>query len=246
MAEIAADPDEAGRPDVRPALPRGLFAEMGTRASDLAYARLLGLIVDLQLAPGSFVNEAALAESLGFGRMPVREAIARLAAEGFLNTLPRRGTVVVELSIEEARQLFEAREALQCGLARIAARRCRSPEPGSRPVELSIELRDLVDRAESARDVADPEQFLLADCEVHLGLCRLAGNRWLSGPTQQLLLHNLRFWRHYFRAVPTRKASMVSHLDALAAVEAGDEDAAERAMREHLTHSRALLDALFR
>lgn len=246
MAERAADPTGADQLDVRPALPRGLLNKMGTRASDHAYARLLGLIVDLQLAPGSLVNEASLAEALGFGRTPVREAVARLATEGFLDTLPRRGTVVVELSIEAARQLFEAREALQCGLARIAARRCRSPEAGGRPTELFNGLRELVERAESARDEADPEQFLLADCEVHLGLCRLAGNRWLSGPTEQLLLQNLRFWRHYFRAQPNRQASMVSHLDALAAVQAGDEDAAELAMREHLARSRALLDALFR
>jgi DNA-binding GntR family transcriptional regulator len=228
------------------ALPRGLLDGLGTRASDLAYAALLAQIVDLQLEPGSFVNELALAETLGFGRMPVREAIARLASDGFLRTLPRRGTVVVELSIEAARQLFEAREAMQCGLARIAARRYRSPQSGSLPAELVAELGSLIERAEAARDEADPEQFLLRDCEVHLGLCRIAGNGWLSGPTQQLLLHNLRFWRRYFRAQPERQTSMVSHLDLLAAVSAGDEDAAEAAMREHLTRSRALLDALFR
>lgn len=233
-----------GEPAGPPALPRGLLDGLGTRASDQAYARLLELIVNLRLEPGGFVNEAALAETLDLGRMPVREAIARLAAEGFLNTLPRRGTVVVELSVEAARQLFEAREALQCGLARIAARRCQGAEAG--PHQQMAELRASIESVEAARAEGDAETFLLRDCEVHLGLNRLAGNRWLSGPTQQLLLHNLRFWRHYFRAQPNRQASMVSHLDLLAAVSAGHEDGAETAMREHLSRSRALLDALFR
>ncbi|HSP38897.1 MAG TPA: hypothetical protein VLR26_14220 [Frankiaceae bacterium] len=84
---------------------------------------------------------------------------------------------------------------------------------------MAAELRELVELAEEAREGADPEQFLLSDCE---------------------------FWRHYFRAQPDRHASMVSHLDPLAAVRAGDEDAAERAMPEHLARSRVLLDALFR
>jgi DNA-binding GntR family transcriptional regulator len=237
VAEAPARPVTAGLPD-------GLREAVGTRASDVAHLRLLEAVVDLRLAPGSVVNEAALAESLGLGRMPVREAIARLAADGFLLTLPRRGTVVVDLSLEAARQLFEARDALQCGIARIAARRAGGGSAD--PVSALEELRVRVRAAEQARDGTDPEAFLLADCEVHLALVRLANNGWLAHPTQQLLLHNLRFWRHYFRAQPDRQASMVSHVDLLEAVERGDEDAAEAAMREHLTRSRGLLDALFR
>jgi DNA-binding GntR family transcriptional regulator len=86
------------------------------RASEIAYNELLGRIVDLRLPPGSVINEKAMGVELGIGRMPVREAIARLATGRFLTVLPRRGAVVSPIGLTDVLDMFEAREAIECGV----------------------------------------------------------------------------------------------------------------------------------
>ena len=56
------------------------------------------MIVTLKLAPGASVSEAALAQALGIGRTPIREALHRLAREGLVSILPRRGIIVTEIN----------------------------------------------------------------------------------------------------------------------------------------------------
>src|SRR4051794_29632429 len=92
------------------------------RASDLAYQRLREMILDLRLPPGVIVNEQELSAQLELGRMPVREAIARLAADRFVIVHPRRNTQVAAISLNDIRSIFDAREAVECGMAYIAAR----------------------------------------------------------------------------------------------------------------------------
>ena len=93
------------------------------RASDIAYSTLLSMILDLRLSPGTFVNEQSLADDIGLGRVPVREALGRLATDRFITVLPRRGTVVTPLALDDVLDMFEAREAIECGVAYIAATR---------------------------------------------------------------------------------------------------------------------------
>jgi len=131
---------------------------MGERASDAAYRVLLEMITDLRLAPGTFINEQALASELEFGRMPVREALAQLAKDRFVTILPRRGTVVTAMALEDVLDMFEAREAVECGIAYIAATRATKDDLAS--------LRRLVDTVNRDRDVTDSEQFLKDDHAV--------------------------------------------------------------------------------
>ena len=65
----------------------------------------------------------------------------------------------------------------------------------------------------------------------------------LQDAADRLLLHNLRFWRMYWASRPAQHATMISHGSLLAALEAGDPEQAEKAMREHLVASRQLLRA---
>jgi DNA-binding GntR family transcriptional regulator len=64
------------------------------RASDNAYQVIRSMILDLRLAPGAFLNEQALAKEIGFGRVPVREALARLSQDRFITVIPHRGNEV--------------------------------------------------------------------------------------------------------------------------------------------------------
>jgi DNA-binding GntR family transcriptional regulator len=205
------------------------------RASDTAYHQLRDRILDLRLPPGTVVNEQTVAAELGLGRMPVREALARLALDRFVIVQPRRATVVTAPSLEDVVDMFDAREAIECGVAHIAARRATKED-------LAI-LRGLVEAADRARAGSRSEDFLRDDHAVHVHLAHMLRNPLLQDAADRLLLHNLRFWRSYWAARPAQQATMISHDDLLTALEAGDADAAEAAMREHIAQSRQLLQA---
>jgi DNA-binding GntR family transcriptional regulator len=205
------------------------------RASDTAYEELRERILDLRLPPGTVVHEQSLAAELGLGRMPVREALARLAVDRFVTVQPRRGTIVTAPSLEDVAAMFDAREAIECGVAHIAARRAT-------PEDLAT-LGRLIAAADRAREGTDHEAFLRDDHAVHVFLVHLVHNPLLQDAADRLLLHNLRFWRSYWATRPARMTTMISHADLLAALQKGDPDAAEAAMREHLARSRQLLHA---
>src|SRR5205823_2770820 len=78
-----------------------------------AYLYLRGKILSGELGPGSAVSEVSIARELGNSRGPLREAIRRLTAEGFLQPAPAGGSVVVNFSRRDVAELYELREALE-------------------------------------------------------------------------------------------------------------------------------------
>src|SRR6185295_5821220 len=78
------------------------------------------MIVTLQLAPGASVSETELAQSLGIGRTPIREALQRLAREGLVAILPRRGVIVSEINVKKQLRLLEVRRELERSFERSA------------------------------------------------------------------------------------------------------------------------------
>ncbi len=207
------------------------------RASDTAYEELRERILDLRLQPGTVVHEQALATELGLGRMPVREALARLAVDRFVTVQPRRGTIVTAPSLEDVADMFDAREAIECGVAHIAAR-CATPD------DLAT-LERLIAAADRAREGTDHEAFLRDDHAVHVFLVHLVHNPLLQDAADRLLLHNLRFWRSYWTSRPAQHSAMISHSELLLALEARDADAAEGAMRRHIAESLVLVQSSF-
>jgi len=207
------------------------------RASDQAYEALLEKILGLNLPPGSMVNEQALARELQLGRGPVREALARLVGDQLVEVLPRRGALVAPLNLEIVMSIFDAREAVECGIAHVVARKATAAQLG--------QLRRLVEATETAKAGADVETFLQQDCTVHRYLLEMMGNHLLDAAGERLIQHNLRFWRTFFATSPAEVSTMVSHLPLLAALEAHDSLAAEEAMRDHLNAARQLLKSTF-
>jgi DNA-binding GntR family transcriptional regulator len=195
------------------------------------------MILDLRIPPGAVVHEQQLAAEIGFGRMPVREALARLVTDRFISVMPRRGTVVAGLGLQDVLDMFEAREAIECGVAYIAARRASDEDLAT--------LRTLIAAADRSREVADPVTFLRDDHEIHVLLVHMVNNELLQDAADRLLQHNLRFWRSYWSSRPAKVASMFSHAALLEALEARDPLGAEQAMREHLLASRQLLMSAF-
>src|SRR4051812_36344018 len=80
-------------------------------------------IVRLELPPGAFIDKTALCERLGVSRFPVSEALGRLAAEGFVEILPQRGTLVARIRLADVREAMFIRRALEADAIRTLAAR---------------------------------------------------------------------------------------------------------------------------
>src|ERR1039457_7721624 len=123
------------------------------------YAGLLGLVVGGRLGPGEHLVETELARQLGVSRQPVREALHRLEAEGWVDLRPSQGAFVPVPTDQEVDELLDVRELLEAEMARLAA---RSPS-----ADAVARLRAIWQAGEVAVGAGDPELIVTANNEFH-------------------------------------------------------------------------------
>ncbi len=188
--------------------------------ADQAYDAVETLVVTLALAPGTVFSEATLSESIGIGRTPLREALQRLAAEGLIVAMPRRGMRVTEIDLAGFRGLLDTRRVLDGLIAERAARRA-TPEQRS---ALEGATTDLLEAASAG----DLEAYLRADRAGDEVLAEAARNPFAARAVAPLHVHCRRFWTAYqHEGDITRSAAL--HGDLAAAVLEADEAAAANA-----------------
>lgn len=128
-------------------------------------------IIAGRLRPGDRLVERELAERFEVSRVPVREAIRALVAEGFVLFESARRTVVRRLTRTDVKELFELREALEVYAAGLAAERAT-------PAALA-ELRALLDESARATEADDAEAITDINTRFHDRILALAGNTLL-------------------------------------------------------------------
>jgi GntR family transcriptional regulator, rspAB operon transcriptional repressor len=184
-------------------------------------------IVTMRIRPGEMLSEQDLAGQLGVSRQPVREAFIKLGEAGLVRILPQRGTLVVKISrnaVEDARFI---REAVECAVAREAARLAR-------PAQITA-MRDCLVQQRRAARARDAEAFFTLDEEFHRLLAEAAErpSAWRVVEDVKAQMDRVRFL-NMSESIPMR--TVIAQHDAIAeAIKAGDPDAAEAAMRAHLT-----------
>jgi branched-chain amino acid transport system substrate-binding protein len=102
--------------------------DSATRASDKVESELIKMIISLQLAPGSMINEAELTKTLKCGRTPLREALLRLSQENLIVSIPRRGMFVAELDLMNFVKLIEAASLIESFSTYLAVEQCSNDE----------------------------------------------------------------------------------------------------------------------
>ena len=187
------------------------------------------LVVTGELPPGSRIVEDRLAERLGVSRNPVREALQALAAEGFVEILPRRGAVVAQITAEQAEDLFDVRTALEPLAARLAARRADA--------DGTARLREVLERAREATDQGELDLLAAYNTEFHSLVVELSGNDYLG----LLVSPMARRVQWVFRTSAATRAphSWTEHEELLRAIASGDEEYAEAVARSHVAAARA-------
>src|SRR4051812_39778432 len=147
---------------------------------DKAYLYLRTRILSGELPPGAALSEASIARELGNSRGPLREAIRRLTAEGFLRQSPTGGSVVVEFSRRDVAELYELREALEVyAVGRAAENKVRDSEAETmeRTVDDVLLLRDALEASGEAHLAPEEMRRLIrVDLQFHTLLVRAAAN----------------------------------------------------------------------
>jgi DNA-binding GntR family transcriptional regulator len=192
------------------------------------YEALVELVVGGALPPGQHLVESGLARQLGVSRQPVREALHRLEAEGWIDLRPGQGAFVHVPTDREVDQLLDVRELLEGATARLAAR-AATPEAVA---TLRATWREGVAAVESG-DVA---RTVAANNDFHAAVAEIAGNAVLA-QLSEIVGRRVRWY--YRKVAPARgHESWSEHAELLAAIEAGDEDQAAALARVHTERTR--------
>jgi DNA-binding GntR family transcriptional regulator len=190
--------------------------------AETAYLEIRSLIVALELAPGSLIDERELVARLGMSRTPVREAIRRLAQEGLVEVYPRRGMFVTPVDVRELARLSEVRAVLEPEAARWAAERATEAE--------REELARLLEEIDGSGET----DLMQLDERIHRAVYQAAHNDLLAATLEQYYVLALRMWSMAGDRAHDLADAVEAHAALLEAILEEDGDRAAEAMRGHV------------
>ena len=197
-------------------------------ATDRAYEFTKGRVLDSTFAGGELITEGEVADALGMSRTPVREAFLRLAGEGLLRLYPKRGALVVPVSIAEVDAVMETRMLVE----RFALDKVLAGGPATR-------IADALDAAIAEQELraaeGDADGFVAVDREFHTTFVTAAGNPIIIGLYDSLRDRQRRMIITSLLIDTKRIASiLVEHRALAAAIRDGDLERAQTVLEAHL------------
>jgi DNA-binding GntR family transcriptional regulator len=223
---MAQRPHQGTQPELVPQVGDGLQSVKRQTLADSVYVQLKTAIMRGRLRDGTELKQGELAAQLGVSRVPVREALRRLQAEHLVVAEPFQCFVVTSLSSDQVMELLELREELEV----FALKRTMASDLKEQRVQAAKAA------AKSLSLSQEDELWLAADREFH---------RELNGPTTAVatIIEDVRERVHrYYLSAPAllqrRREVLKEHSTILAALDTGDEDALEHAIRHHVRATR--------
>jgi DNA-binding GntR family transcriptional regulator len=208
-----------------------------------AYRYIQGKILSGEFAAGDVISELALARDIGISRTPIREAIGQLTADGFLEQVAGRGTVVKRPTRADIVELYELREALEVYAVGKVARNGLPEGDSVRLIKLCDDVLALANELNKSGDrrlnAAQMEQFIATDLHFHLLLLRAAGNHRILKVVRgtRLLIRIFAMRREGHSAIELQQIYGY-HRGILEAVCASDSVLASQLCGEHIQASR--------
>lgn len=203
--------------------------------AEKAYDALHGAIVSGDIAPGERLRIESLAAMLGMSHLPIREAIRRLESDGLVAHVPHRGASVVALSLDDLRELYDARLLLEPAIIRRSAASFNESDAAVARAAL-----DRQTAAEEARAVADG---WTAHTEFHAALYEPSKAHWLLHFVRPLWDSSQRYRMAVtpLRSDERRREAHAEHLQLLDACLAGDGERAAHVLYNHLVKTANLV-----
>ncbi len=230
-----AIPTEYSPAPSAPVKPRSAPIQRQTIAS-MAVEALRERILRGDYPDGEPLRQDALAEELGVSRIPVREALRQLEAEGLVTFNPHRGAVVSSLSLAEIEELFELRADIECELLRRAIPRMNA-EQLERATDVLDEFQDALEAGESAR-------WGPLNWHFHAALYAPAERKVTMGVLQKLHQHSDRYFRMQVLLAHGGEKANEEHREIIGAVRKKDVKTAMQLMRAHILGAGCSLLAL--
>ncbi|BCQ26692.1 FCD domain-containing protein [Caballeronia sp. NK8] len=201
--------------------------------SDEIYERIYLAILEHRLTPGTKLAEERLASIFKASRARVREALSKLAYEQIVEVFPKRGWFVAKPSVEQARDVFEARRLIEPAVMRRLA--------NSMTDEKRAALKEHLDKEINARKVEDKRAIIRLSGEFHNLAAALAGNSSFTRSLRELsTLTCLVILLYNAPIVASCRAD--EHERIVVALNQGDGETAAKIMLEHLDHIEGSLD----
>lgn len=214
MAKGDTPTDTSKKPSAR--RPRGT-------GSNFVYESLRAAMLNLELEPGTLLDETELARQFSVSRSPVREALIRLSAERLVTTLRNRSSVVASLDLREVVGFFDALDLMYRVTARRAA--TTATKADLERVRLAVDLHREAIQRQSIQDVIDSNR------EFHVAIAESCRNKYYVQWTRTLLDSGQRIQHLYWQRLGAH-LSDDAHTSIFNAIAAGDADAAEAAARQ--------------
>jgi DNA-binding GntR family transcriptional regulator len=192
------------------------------------YDALIDLIVAGHLPPGQHMVETDLARELGVSRQPIREALHRMEAEGWVDLRPSQGAFVHVPTDSEVDELLDVRALLEAETARLAAR-------AASPVRVA-RLREIWAEGQAAAEQDDLGRAVAANDAFHAEVAAASGNSVLA---ELAGIVGRRVQWYYRMVAPERgHGSWAEHAELIDAIEASDPERAQVLARKHTERTR--------
>lgn len=189
-----------------------------TTLADQVYRAVRARILDEKVRPGEFIREKDLNEAMGVSRTPVREALGRLASEGFLERIPHRGFRVPDEPVTDLLELYPVVASLELLAGRLAI-----PKLDAQDITRLKSINHRLAEAEKRRDVG---ALIDLNNQFHHLFCERSGNRRLCALLDDLRmqLNRLELW--YYSDGGHTQRSISEHDEIIRAIEQSDADIA--------------------
>lgn len=211
-----------------------------TDLTEQTYRVLRDRILSRQLKPGDKISVPDVARGLGVSRTPVTDALKRLAGEGLVRIVPRRGTFVTELTARDVVEFFEIRQ-----LVELYAVECviRAGEIDRFLQEIEQSMARMR-RAMTNGDYGDYEAFMDGDRDLHLRLVSYTRNERLIDIYTSMNVHMQVARAHYLGSVENARQAQAEHDAFVSALRTGDLDRAKEALSKHISNVKARILSL--
>ncbi|MDE2372777.1 MAG: GntR family transcriptional regulator [Hyphomicrobiales bacterium] len=189
--------------------------------TDQAYRLIEEQIVTLRLKPGDVLSEQMLSATFKIGRTPIREALHRLAHEGLVTILPRKGILVTDLNPRHQLLVLEVRRELERLLSRAGAERAT--------VEQREQLQEIARGMDRAAKGNDDIAFMRLDREFNRVMVDSAHNGYAARSMKLIQGLSRRFWYMHYREAADLPLCARLHANQARAIAQGNGEAAARA-----------------
>lgn len=182
-------------------------------------------LLSARIAPGAPLREVAIAEVFGVSRERVRKVLQRLGNERLLELVPNRGAFAAAPTLDQAREIYEARRILEGGICGHLAQALDAPAART----LQAHLR----KEQAAADAGDRAESIRLSGEFHLLLAQATGSALIVRDLQHLVSRTSMLVA-LFEPVRAMRCACEEHGAIFTALQAGDAAASMKAMQQHL------------